>query len=545
MRRTNAGFVEVYNWRKINPPRVGIFPRHIAKRIKRPVTYANCTELIRRLEFSPGGADSVSIPVMKRSALIYTIIVALVGLGIFGILHLGTGLKGPVATATELAAGAPSAVKAAASGEASLWDGVRQHAGEPLSHLFIQMLVIIAASRLMGAAFTRVGQPAVVGEMVAGILLGPSLLGLLAPDFFAFVFPQSSLGTLKLLSQIGVCLFMFTVGMELEVGKVKQKAHTAVVVSHAGIVIPYFLGVVLAYFLYETLARPGATFMAFALFMGISMSITAFPVLARILQDRGMSKTQLGSTAITCAAVDDVTAWSILAFVVAIARSTSIAASAFNLSLVVVFVAVMYYIVRPGLPRWIGLKNLEAESPSKGLLAITMWVVLAAALTTEIIGIHALFGAFLAGVIMPYAGNIRHKLSVRVENFSTVLFLPLFFAFTGLRTQVGLLDDLHGWLICLVIIAVATLGKLGGSAVVARMTGMGWRDSLQLGALMNTRGLMELIALNIGYDLGILSPQIFTMLVIMALVTTMMTGPLLTFFGKKEAVPHQGVAPAR
>lgn len=285
--------------------------------------------------------------------------------------------------------------------------------------------------------------------------------------------------------------------------------------------------------------------MAFALFMGISMSITAFPVLARILQDRGLSKTHLGTTAITCAAVDDVTAWSILAFVVAIARSTSLAASAFNLSLVVVFVTVMLSIVKPGLPRWIGLKNLEAESPSRGLLAVMMCVVLGAALTTEVIGIHALFGAFLAGVIMPYAGNIRHKLSVRVENFSTVLFLPLFFAFTGLRTQLGLLDDVRGWLICLGIIAVATLGKLGGSAVVARMTGMSWRDSLQLGALMNTRGLMELIALNIGYDLGILSPQIFTMLVIMALVTTMMTGPLLTFFGKKQAVPHEGVSIAR
>lgn len=474
---------------------------------------------------------------MKRSALIYTLIVALVGLGIFGILHLGAQLTGPGATTQELAASAPSIPKASVSGEPSLWDGVRQHASEPLSHLFVQMLVIIAASRLMGGLFTRMGQPAVVGEMVAGILLGPSLFGLLAPDFFSFVFPADSLGTLKLLSQIGVCLFMFTVGMELEVGAVKQRAHTAVLVSHAGIVIPYFLGVVLAYFLYETLARPGATFMAFALFMGISMSITAFPVLARILQDRGMSKTYLGSTAITCAAVDDVTAWSILAFVVAIARSTSIAASAFNLSLVVAFVTVMLYIVRPGLPRWIGMKNLEAESPSRGLLAVIMCVVLGAALTTEIIGIHALFGAFLAGVIMPYAGNIRHKISVRVENFSTVLFLPLFFAFTGLRTQLGLLDDLRGWLICLVIIAVATLGKLGGSAVVARMTGMGWRDSLQLGALMNTRGLMELIALNIGYDLGILSPRIFTMLVIMALVTTMMTGPLLTFFGKKQAVP--------
>ncbi|HEX7262424.1 MAG TPA: cation:proton antiporter [Luteolibacter sp.] len=470
---------------------------------------------------------------MKRTVFIYSIIVILVGSGIVGILSLGAKLPAPSAPMGEVAL----AASARAPASASIWDGIRQNAAHPLSHLFVQMIVIILASRLVGGLFSRFGQPAVVGEMAAGILLGPSLVGTLAPEFFQFVFPVSSLGTLKLLSQIGVCLFMFTVGMELEVGQVRKKAHTAVVVSHAGIVIPYFLGVVLAYFLYQSLAQPGASFMAFALFMGISMSITAFPVLARILRERGLSKTYLGSTAITCAAVDDVTAWSILAFVVAIARSTSLAASVFNLSLVLLFIAVMVWIVRPGLPRWLGRQRLEAENPSGGLLAVIVCGVLAAALTTEVIGIHALFGAFLAGVIVPHAGNLRHKLAVRVENFSSVLFLPLFFAFTGLRTQLGLLDDVQGWLICLGIIGVATLGKLGGSAVVARLTGMGWSDSLQLGALMNTRGLMELIALNIGYDLGILSPRIFTMLVIMALVTTAMTGPLLTLFGRKPKDP--------
>jgi len=462
-----------------------------------------------------------------RSAFLYTAIVIVVGLGILEILHLGGSLPAPGAGP----AGGATPVAAVAAAGGSLLEGVRQNAADPLSRLFVQMLVIITASRLLGGLFTKMGQPAVVGEMAAGILLGPSLFKLLAPGVFDFVFPVASLGVLKLLSQIGVCLFMFSVGMELETGQVRKKAHTAVVVSHAGIVIPYFLGVVLAYFLYETLAKPGATFTSFALFMGISMSITAFPVLARILQERGLSKTYLGTTAITCAAVDDVTAWSILAFVVAIARSTSMMASAFNLALVVAFVALMLMVVRPGLPRWLGVQNLEAENPSRGLLAVMMCVVLGAALATEIIGIHALFGAFLAGVIMPHAGNIRHKLGVRVENFSSVLFLPLFFAFTGLRTQLGLLDNLNDWLICLGIIGVATAGKLGGTAIVARLTGMEWRDSLKLGALMNTRGLMELIALNIGYDLGILSPRIFTMLVVMALVTTALTGPLLTLIG--------------
>jgi Kef-type K+ transport system membrane component KefB len=407
---------------------------------------------------------------------------------------------------------------------------------DPVSRLFLQLLIIIVTARLVGRAFTLFGQPSVVGEMAAGILLGPSFFGLVWPGGFHFVFPDASAGTLRLLSQIGVCLFMFTVGMELDVTHIRNRAQMAVVVSHASIVIPYFLGVVLAWFLYTSLAAPGATFIAFALFMGISMSITAFPVLARILQERNLSKTSLGSMAVTCAAVDDVTAWSVLALVVAIARASSVTGSAISLIFVLVFIALMVWGVRRVLPRWLKVSN-EGE-PSKGALAIVVWIVVASALATEIVGIHAIFGSFLAGAIMPEAGGFRHKLSLRIENFSSVLLLPLFFVFTGLRTQVGLLSDLQGWLLCLLILAVATSGKLGGTALSARLMGMNWRDALQLGALMNTRGLMELIALNIGYDLGILSPQIFAMLVIMALATTALTGPLLTLFGKLQAAPQ-------
>jgi len=275
------------------------------------------------------------------------------------------------------------------------------------------------------------------------------------------------------------------------------------------------------------------------------MSITAFPVLARILQERGMSRTFLGSTAIACAAVDDVTAWSILAFVVAIARATSLSGSVLNLLLVLMFVAIMSFGVRRALPRLLGSEQLAQEEPSRGTLATIACVVVAAALSTEVIGIHALFGAFLAGAIMPETHGFRRKINVRVENFSSVLLLPLFFVFTGLRTQIRLLDNLEGWMLCLLIIAVASLGKLGGSAVAARFTGMNWSESLQLGALMNTRGLMELIALNIGYDMGILSPRIFAMLVIMALATTMLTGPLLTLFGKQQAVTNDFQGPSR
>lgn len=417
-------------------------------------------------------------------------------------------------------------------------DALRTNLGHPLSHLFLQLLVIIVASRSVSWLFMRLGQPGVVGEIAAGILLGPSLFGLLAPGVFAFVFPDGTLGMLRLLSQIGVCFFMFAVGMELNMKLVRSKAHTAIAVSHASILFPYVLGVLLAYFFFTDLAAPGTTFTAFALFMGISMSITAFPVLARILQERGLSRTSLGNTAITCAAVDDVTAWSILAFVVAIVGATSLGGSVLTLLLVLVFVAVMVVGVQRGLPLWIGHQRLAEQEPSKATLAAVVCVVIAAALSTEVIGIHALFGAFLAGSIMPEANEFRHKISVRVESFSSVLLLPVFFTFTGLRTQIELLDGVQDWLICLLIIAVATLGKLGGSAVAARVTGMGWSESLQLGALMNTRGLMELIALNIGYDLGILSPRAFTMLVIMALSTTALTGPLLTLFGQQKTLAN-------
>ncbi len=483
---------------------------------------------------------------MKRSALVYLLIVTVIGAGILAFLRLGSTLPPPVAV--DAAAGSSIAGAAPPEGTssvlASCFANLLAHLDQPLGHLFVQLLVIIAAARGLGYLFTRLGQPSVIGEMAAGILLGPSLVGWLAPEAFAFVFPASSLGTLKLLSQIGVCLFMFVVGMELNVHHVKNRAHTAVVVSHASIVIPYFLGVALAYPLYTRMAAPGTGFTAFALFMGISMSITAFPVLARILQDRNLTQTHLGSTALTCAAVDDVTAWSLLAFVVAIVQATSLAASSLNLLLVLVFVALMVWGVRPLLPKVLGAERLALDEPPKGVLATIVCVVLAAALCTEVIGIHALFGAFLAGAIMPEVGGFRHKLNVRLENFSTVLFLPLFFAFTGLRTQIGLLNGAADWLVCLGIIGVATLGKLGGGALAARLTGMNWSESLQLGALMNTRGLMELIALNIGYDLGILSPRIFTMLVIMALATTALTGPLLTWFGKIRTAPQPVPVPA-
>ncbi len=410
---------------------------------------------------------------------------------------------------------------------ASLLARLELNLEDPLARLFIQLILIVLVARACGVLASYLGQPAVIGEMIAGILLGPSLLGWMSPDFFKFVFPPATLGTLRLLSQIGVCLFMFVVGMELETGELKKQARTALLVSQVSILFPYLLGVLVSLFLFSNLAAPGSTFTAFALFIGISMSITAFPVLARILQERGLTKTALGSTAIACAAADDVTAWTVLAFIAAIAQAENPAESALTIGLVLAFVALMLFWVKPHLARWFSYRMLPGGIPGKGHMAAALVFLFTCALATEVMGIHALFGAFLAGVVMPPRGEFREALRTRLEHFSSVFLLPLFFAFTGLRTHLGLLGDPASWMICLGLILVATLGKLAGAMLTARMTGFSWLDAFSLGALMNTRGLIELIALNLGYDLGILSPRIFTMLVIMALFTTAMTGPLL------------------
>jgi Kef-type K+ transport system membrane component KefB len=457
---------------------------------------------------------------------------------ILSVLHFGSALPQPAigTVIPEKVAPEKSTVTSAPVESAihMLPGSLQAGINHPLSRLFLQLLVVIGLAQAAGRFCRRIGQPAVVGEIITGILLGPSLLGLLAPEASEFLFPADSLGALRLLSQLGVCLFMFVVGTELDVGRVRRNTHVAIAVSHVGIAFPFVLGALLAYFLFNDLAGAGTSFTSFALFMGISMSITAFPVLARILQERDISRTFLGSTAMTCAAVDDVTAWTILAFVVSIASATSLVTFSLTTLLVLVFIAIMILGVRPALPRLLGNARMTREEVSHGTLGFILCIVIAASLTTEVLGIHALFGSFLAGAMMPGVGGFRPRVRARIQPFSSVLLLPLFFAFTGLRTEIGLLGDLEGWSICLLITAVASLGKLGGSAAAARFAGMPWVESLKLGALMNTRGLMELIALNIGYDMGILSARIFTKLVIMAGLTTMMTGPLLTRFGRQK-----------
>jgi Kef-type K+ transport system membrane component KefB len=475
----------------------------------------------------------VDFAAFKETAWLYVVVAGVVGAGILFSLYAGAHLP-PPATASHMGLAAEGVHRADAirSSSPTLMAALAHNASTGLSRLILQLAIILSVSSAVGWVFTRVGQPAVLGEMMAGILLGPSLFGLVAHKAFLFVFAPASLDALRLFSQIGVCIFMFAIGMELNLSQLRHSAHRFLVIGHSSILIPYLFGVVLALSLYSNYAQAGTSFISFALVMGISMSITAFPVLVRILQDRKLFHSKLGQMATLCAAIGDVTAWCILAFVVAIAGAANVRTAAFSLMLVGVYVAAMILIVRPLLRRLLEQFLLHESEPTKGVLALVFGTVLLSALSTEIIGIHALFGAFLAGIVMPAGGGFRRKLVLRVEHFSSVLLLPLFFAFIGLRTQVGLLKSSWDWLICLEIIAVATIGKLGGTSLVSRMMKMSWRESLQLGALMNTRGLMELIVLNIGYDLGILSLRIFTMLVLMAIITTLMTGPLVTIFGK-------------
>lgn len=396
----------------------------------------------------------------------------------------------------------------------------------PLTTLLVQIIVVLLMVRLFGYLFSLIRQPSVIGEIVAGIVLGPSVLGFFFPDVFQFLFPVESLTNLELLSQVGLILFMFVIGMELDFSVLKNKINETLVISHAGILVPFFLGILASFWIYETYAAAQTPFMPFALFIGISMSITAFPVLARIIQERNMTKTPLGTLAIASAANDDVTAWCLLAVVIAISKAGSFASALYSVGLAAVYIAVMFMAVRPFLKK-VGEVYANQEAINKTFVAFILLNLIISSCTTEIIGIHALFGAFMAGVVMPSNIGFRKVMMEKVEDISLVFFLPLFFAFTGLRTEIGLINSPELWIVCLLLVTVAVAGKLGGCAVAARLVGESWKDSLTVGTLMNTRGLMELVALNIGYEMGVLPPSIFVILVIMALVTTFMTTPLL------------------
>ena len=404
-------------------------------------------------------------------------------------------------------------------------------------HVLLALIVIIILARMLGSLFRAFHQPPVIGEIIAGILLGPSALGWLAPGVAAAVLPSSVAPFLNVIAQVGVILYMFLVGLELDPKLLRNRGHATVAISHASILAPFLMGALLALFLYPRLSPCGVSFTSFSLFIAVSMSITAFPVLARILTDRGIHKTRMGVIALTCAAVDDVTAWCLLALVVSVVHARTAGALS-TIVLALAFIAAMILAARPAMVRLTLLHGNRGLT--QGVLAAIFVALLVSALTTDVIGIHAIFGAFALGAIIPHDSSLARELTDRLEDLVIVLLLPAFFAFTGLRTQIGLVHGASEWMVCALIIAVASSGKFGGAAIAARLTGLGWRDSSALGVLMNTRGLVELIVLNIGYDLKVIPPTLFAMLVIMALVTTFATTPILHFIAAEDNLSSNG-----
>jgi Kef-type K+ transport system membrane component KefB len=391
-------------------------------------------------------------------------------------------------------------------------------------HVLLALAVVLIAGHIVGRLLAAVGQPPVIGEVLSGILLGPSLLGRLAPGVENYLFPESARPALGVVAQLGVVLYMFVVGLEFDAGSLRRRAAPFVFISQASIAVPFLLGLGLATLIYPELSQPGVPFVAFGMFMGIAMSITAFPVLARILTDRGLTRTDLGVAALTCAAVDDVTAWCLLAVVVGVARAT-LGGAFVAILLTVAFIALMFFVARPIAARL--LSHEPSAEPSQEAVTWTLAGLMLSALVAEQIGIHAIFGAFLFGAIIPADSPIASRLGIHRSPVVTILFLPAFFALTGLRTQIGLVSSWQDWGMCLLIIALATAGKFGGTFAAGRLMKIPSRFAAQLGILMNTRGLMELVVLNVGLDLGVISPTLFTMMVIMALVTTAMTTPML------------------
>lgn len=405
-------------------------------------------------------------------------------------------------------------------------DGGVAHAQiNTLLHVLVALCVVVMTARGMAAIFQYFGQPPVIGEVVGGILLGPSFLGRFAPKLGEILITPNAIPFLGVISQVGVILYMFLVGLELDLKVLKKSGHTTLAISHASIIAPFLLGSTLALYIYQAYAPANVKFTVFALFMGVSMSVTAFPVLARILTDRQISRTRMGAIALTCAAIDDVTAWCLLALVISVAQSR-LDSAVFTLLLTIGYIAAMFMLVRPLILK--AVPFLETfDRLTQGGMAVIIVALLLSALATEMIGIHAIFGAFLLGAITPHNSRTAAEVTEKLQDLVQVMFLPAFFAFTGMRTQFSLLSTQEHWILCGIIIVVATIGKFGGTLAASKLSGLGWRDSAALGVLMNTRGLVELIVLNIGLDLKVLTPTLFTMLVIMAIVTTFMTSPFL------------------
>jgi Kef-type K+ transport system membrane component KefB len=401
----------------------------------------------------------------------------------------------------------------------------------PVLLLLVQVGLILGLSRIMGMLFARMRQPQVVGEMVAGIMLGPSVLGWISPHAQQLLFPADSVALLNLLSQIGIVFYLFLIGLEFDPKLVSSRGPAMVVTAICSIAVPFILGVALTLTLYGTSLfddPTGQRRWVAALFMGAAMSVTAFPVLARILTERNLQKTPLGASAIACAAVNDVAAWVMLALVVGVAHAAGSGGKTAlrTVALAAGYTAVVFLLIRPFLRR---LEQIYQRQPrlSQNVVAAIFLLVLGSAWVTGAIGIHAMFGAFLIGCVMPKGTDFVRHVTERLEDFIVIFLLPVFFAYAGLRTRIGLLNTPQLWAYAGVVLGVASCGKLAGAVVPARIFGSSWREAIAIGVLMNTRGLMELVILTIGLQLHVITDSVFAIMVLMALLTTFMTTPLL------------------
>lgn len=396
-----------------------------------------------------------------------------------------------------------------------------------LAVFLAEICVILAFTSLIGYVFKKVNQPRIVGEMTAGVLLGPSVLGWLWPKAMTVLFPPTSLDYLNVISQTGLLLYMFVVGIKLDVDTLKERKYTAILTSLGSIICPFSLGTLLAIYLHDKLSNNGVPIVTFALFMGTAMSITAFPVLARILDERNLLHTKIGTVAISCAAIDDITAWLLLTGITLSTSALNERSKLWSTVLGLVFYfGIMWFVVKPLLLK---LQNRYRDKKyAQGRLTAILLLLLVSALATEGLGIHALFGAFFAGYIMPKDEHLVHEFTGKVETITVSLLLPIFFAINGLRTSITLVRGFAMWFYLALILVIAVSGKLFGSLICARLTGMSWREAGAVGVLMNTRGLIELVILNIGFELGVIPPTLFSMMVLMALITTFMTTPLLS-----------------
>ena len=400
--------------------------------------------------------------------------------------------------------------------------------------LLVQMTVILLVTVLCGWLARKLGQARVIGEIIGGILIGPSVFGRLNPHWSATLFPPSSFNAFDILSTVGLILFLFLIGMELDYGQLYKQRATAVMASGMSIVFPFAMGALLAHSLRIRFAPHGIGSVPFVLFLGISMSITAFPVLARIIEERHMQGTALGTTAIMCAAVDDVVAWTLLAIALAlIGHDGGSASLSLRMVALAVYLFLMIVVVRPAAAWLVKRMRTTTDLPLE-MLGVVVALTLCSAAATEAIGVHPLFGAFMAGVCFPRVERWQTAMRAKLDMLVSVLLLPLFFALTGMRTRLDLLNGGRVWFWAGIVFVAAVFGKMGGAALAGRWNGQTWKDAAALGALLNTRGLVELIVLNIAYNVGAFTPTLFTMLVVMALVTTMITTPILNLLGVKN-----------